>query len=45
LAIKEDKPMGMIGAAVSQANRYILNGMRVDPLLLALAWSLSWLNQ
>jgi GNAT superfamily N-acetyltransferase len=31
LAIKEDKPVGMIGAAVSQANRYNLIGMWVEP--------------
>ncbi|WP_347927141.1 GNAT family N-acetyltransferase [Pseudomonas helvetica] len=31
LAIKEDKPVGMIGAVVSDANRYNLIGMWVEP--------------
>jgi ribosomal protein S18 acetylase RimI-like enzyme len=31
LAIEDDKPVGMIGAAVSQANRYNLIGMWVEP--------------
>jgi len=31
LAIKNAKPVGMIGAAVSQANRYNLIGMWVEP--------------
>jgi GNAT superfamily N-acetyltransferase len=31
LAIKEDKPVGMIGGGVSQANRYNLIGMWVEP--------------
>ncbi|MBK5553822.1 GNAT family N-acetyltransferase [Pseudomonas sp. TH03] len=31
LALKEDKPIGMIGAAVSQSNRYNLIGMWVEP--------------
>jgi hypothetical protein len=31
LAIKDSKPVGMIGAGVSQANRYNLIGMWVEP--------------
>lgn len=31
LAIKDDKPAGMIGGGVSQANRYNLIGMWVEP--------------
>ncbi|POA17884.1 GNAT family N-acetyltransferase [Pseudomonas sp. FW300-N1A1] len=31
LAIKEDKPVGMIGAGVNGANRYNLIGMWVEP--------------
>lgn len=31
LAIKDDKPVGMIGAGVNQANRYNLIGMWVEP--------------
>lgn len=31
LAINEDKPVGMIGGGVSQANRYNLIGMWIEP--------------